>query len=102
LDAAGGRRKPVPDAKLVPPPTKGHVSIARVSHAWYVVCEARELGKKPLRVELLGTPLVLFRAEGGSPAALLDRCPHRNAPKAMIFFPSATLKMVPGPRPLRQ
>jgi phenylpropionate dioxygenase-like ring-hydroxylating dioxygenase large terminal subunit len=73
----------VPDAKLVPPPTKGHVSIARVSHAWYVVCEARELGKKPLRVELLGTPLVLFRAEEGKPAALLDRCPHRNAPLSL-------------------
>ena len=71
------------DAKLVPPPTKGHLSIARVSHAWYVACESHDLGKKPLRVELLGTPLVLFRAEGGKPAALLDRCPHRNAPLSL-------------------
>lgn len=73
----------MPDAKLVPPPTKGHLSIARVSRAWYVVCESSELGDKPLRRELLGTPLVLFRAEGGKPAALLDRCPHRNAPLSL-------------------
>ncbi|HSU39031.1 MAG TPA: aromatic ring-hydroxylating dioxygenase subunit alpha [Polyangiaceae bacterium] len=73
----------MPEAKLVPPPTKGHASIAKVSHAWYVVCESHELGKKPVPVELLGTPLVLFRADGGKPAALLDRCPHRNAPLSL-------------------
>jgi phenylpropionate dioxygenase-like ring-hydroxylating dioxygenase large terminal subunit len=73
----------VPDAKLVPPPTKGHLSIARLSHAWYVACESSELGAKPLRIELLGTPFVLFRGEGGKPAALLDRCPHRNAPLSL-------------------
>lgn len=27
-----------------------------------------------------GTPLVLFRGASGTPAALEDRCPHRNAP----------------------
>jgi phenylpropionate dioxygenase-like ring-hydroxylating dioxygenase large terminal subunit len=47
------------------------------------VCESRELGQTPLRVELLGTPLVLFRTSGGKPAALLDRCPHRNAPLSL-------------------
>jgi phenylpropionate dioxygenase-like ring-hydroxylating dioxygenase large terminal subunit len=73
----------VTDAKLVPPPTKGHRSIARVSHAWYVVAESRELGVRPVRVELLGTPLVLFRDAAGKPAALLDRCPHRNAPLSL-------------------
>jgi phenylpropionate dioxygenase-like ring-hydroxylating dioxygenase large terminal subunit len=71
------------DARLVPPPTKGHLSIARLSHAWYVACEARELRDGPLRVELLGTPFVLFRGEGGKPAALLDRCPHRNVPLSL-------------------
>ena len=29
---------------------------------------------------LLGTPLVLFRGSDGAPAALLDRCAHRNVP----------------------
>jgi phenylpropionate dioxygenase-like ring-hydroxylating dioxygenase large terminal subunit len=42
-------------------------------------------------VELLGTPFVLFRGEGGKPAALLDRCPHRNAPLSLG-------RVVPGGR----
>ena len=73
----------LPEAKLVPPPTKGHLSIARLSRAWYVACEARELRSAPIRREVLGTPLVLFRGEGGRAAALLDRCPHRNAPLSL-------------------
>ncbi|HTQ05170.1 MAG TPA: aromatic ring-hydroxylating dioxygenase subunit alpha [Polyangiaceae bacterium] len=73
----------MPDARLVPPPTKGHLSIARLARAWYVACESRELRKKPLPVELLGTPYVLFRDASGRAAALLDRCPHRNAPLSL-------------------
>jgi len=76
-------RERLPDARLVPPPTKGHLSIARLSRAWYVACEARKLEKKPLRVELLGTPYVVFRDASGHAAALLDRCPHRNAPLSL-------------------
>jgi phenylpropionate dioxygenase-like ring-hydroxylating dioxygenase large terminal subunit len=29
---------------------------------------------------VLGNPLALFRSSGGKPAAVLDRCPHRNFP----------------------
>lgn len=76
-------RKRLPDARLVPPPTKGHLSITRLARAWYVACEARALRKKPLRVVLLGTPYVLFRDANGRAAALLDRCPHRNAPLSL-------------------
>jgi nitrite reductase/ring-hydroxylating ferredoxin subunit len=32
---------------------------------------------------LFSTPLVVFRAAGGAPAALLDRCPHRNVPLSL-------------------
>ena len=31
-------------------------------------------------MSVLGTPLVLFRGQGGRPAALVDRCAHRNVP----------------------
>ncbi|MEY3014590.1 MAG: hypothetical protein RIT45_3325 [Pseudomonadota bacterium] len=58
----------------------GRMSVARVTRAWYVLCESRELRAKPLRRTLYGWPLVLFRAEGGLPVTLLDRCPHRNVP----------------------
>lgn len=46
---------------------------------WYVACLSSELSPaRPLRRTILGTPLALFRQEDGSPAALLDRCLHRN------------------------
>ncbi|HEY6555750.1 MAG TPA: aromatic ring-hydroxylating dioxygenase subunit alpha [Polyangiaceae bacterium] len=66
--------------RLVPPPTKGHVSVARLSSFWYVACRSRELSRAPLARTLLGVPLVLFRDAQGRPATLLDRCPHRNVP----------------------
>jgi phenylpropionate dioxygenase-like ring-hydroxylating dioxygenase large terminal subunit len=69
--------------KLVPPTTKPHVSVARLSRAWYVACQSHELGKRPIHRTVLGVPLVLFRTEAERPAALLDRCPHRNAPLSL-------------------
>jgi phenylpropionate dioxygenase-like ring-hydroxylating dioxygenase large terminal subunit len=68
------------EAHLAPPATKGHLSVARLASYWYFACRSRELGKRPLARTVLGVPLVIYRGEGGKPAALLDRCPHRNAP----------------------
>lgn len=72
-----------PEAKLVPPPTKGHTSVARVMDDWYVVCRGSDLRRQPRAATLLGVPMVLYRGEDGQPAALLDRCPHRNVPLSM-------------------
>ena len=47
---------------------------------WYIAALSTELKKKPIRVVLWDTPLVLFRDEKGIAHALLDRCPHRNVP----------------------
>jgi len=69
--------------KLIPPETKGHVSVARLGRFWYVACRSEELGAQPLARSVVGVPLVLFRAEGGQAAALLDRCPHRNVPLSL-------------------
>lgn len=69
-----------PSSQLVPPPTKGHASVVRLPREWYVACTSSELGKAPLSRTVLGIPLVLFRDAEGRAAALLDRCPHRNAP----------------------
>ncbi len=71
------------EPRLHPPPTKGHISVARLGDFWYVALKARELGKKPVQRTILGTPLVLFRDKDGSAAALLDRCPHRNVPLSL-------------------
>src|SRR5262245_61859123 len=60
---------------------------------------------------VLGVPLVLFRDRIGAPAALLDRCPHRNVPLSLgsvrdgeltcryhgwRFDCAGTLKAIPG------
>ena len=68
------------DERLSPPPTKGHVSVARLDEWWYVACLSDELGRTPLARTILGTPIVLFRNRNGVAGALLDRCPHRNVP----------------------
>lgn len=72
-----------PEPKLVPPATKGHVSVARLARHWYVVCRSRDLGHSPIARTVLGVPVVLFRERTGTPAALLDRCPHRNVPLSL-------------------
>jgi phenylpropionate dioxygenase-like ring-hydroxylating dioxygenase large terminal subunit len=66
--------------RMRPPETRGHTSVAYVPDDWYVACESGALADEPLASTLMGIPLVLFRGRGGRPAALLDRCPHRNVP----------------------
>jgi phenylpropionate dioxygenase-like ring-hydroxylating dioxygenase large terminal subunit len=53
---------------------------AHLESYWYVACLGRQLRRRPLARTVLGQHLVLFRDATGKPAALLDRCPHRNAP----------------------
>lgn len=69
-----------PPSRLTPPQGKGHTSVARVADDWYIACESDALADRPLAVTVLGTPLVLFRNAARKPAALLDRCAHRNVP----------------------
>jgi len=70
------------EPRLAPPPGTGQSSAARVPDDWYVACRATQLGPKPLPLTVMGLPLVFFRDGAGQPAALLDRCPHRNVPLA--------------------
>jgi phenylpropionate dioxygenase-like ring-hydroxylating dioxygenase large terminal subunit len=71
----------VNDRSELNPPSKTHVSVARVLDAWYVLCASAELrAGGVLARRLMGQRLVLFRGRDGRPGALLDRCPHRNVP----------------------
>jgi phenylpropionate dioxygenase-like ring-hydroxylating dioxygenase large terminal subunit len=70
----------------------GFSSVVRLPHSWFILCTSRELGREPLARKLQGTPLVLFRAEDGKPAALVDRCPHRNVPLSMGRVVEGTLQ----------
>ncbi|MEN9774380.1 MAG: hypothetical protein RL322_1450 [Pseudomonadota bacterium] len=51
-----------------------------VRNAWYVAAWSHELKDAPLARRILDTPVVLYRQSDGTPAALLDRCPHRQLP----------------------
>ena len=51
---------------------------------WYVACLTSELGgRRPVARTVMGTPLCLFRDGDGRPAAMVDRCPHRNVPLSL-------------------
>lgn len=53
----------------------------RLPQYWYVACLTDDLrGKQPLARSVVGVRMALFRDEDGRAAAVVDRCPHRNAP----------------------
>lgn len=52
-------------------------------NAWYMAGWAHEVGEAGLTREILGQPLLVYRLTDGSPAAILDRCPHRFAPLSL-------------------
>jgi phenylpropionate dioxygenase-like ring-hydroxylating dioxygenase large terminal subunit len=51
-----------------------------LKNCWYVGAFADELSEKPLARTLVGEPIVMFRLQDGSVAALADRCCHRGLP----------------------
>ena len=61
----------------------GNYSVAFPKRWWYPVCRSSSLRRRPRAVTLMDRPLALFRATSGRPAALLDRCAHRNAPLSL-------------------
>ncbi len=51
---------------------------------WYPVCRSGELRRgRPLGITAFGEHLALFRDRTGTPAAVTDRCPHRNVPLSL-------------------
>ncbi len=55
-----------------------------VLNPWMIACRSRELrADAPYATTIEGRHLVLFRDGHGAPAALDDRCAHRNTPLSM-------------------
>jgi phenylpropionate dioxygenase-like ring-hydroxylating dioxygenase large terminal subunit len=54
-----------------------------LKNAWYMAGWSLEVGQGLLRRRLCDNPVVLYRLENGSVAALEDRCPHRFAPLSL-------------------
>jgi phenylpropionate dioxygenase-like ring-hydroxylating dioxygenase large terminal subunit len=55
-------------------------SFPPLEHHWFIACQSRELRGRPIRRQLLGAPVVLFRDTAGTAFALRDFCPHRSVP----------------------
>lgn len=49
-------------------------------NCWWVATSSDKVGREPLALRILEKPVVLYRKQDGSVAALDDRCPHRWAP----------------------
>jgi vanillate O-demethylase monooxygenase subunit len=63
---------------------KQMVSGTYLHNAWYVAAWSDDLAEgKLLARTIMKEPVVLYRKQDGSPAALHDRCPHRFAPLSM-------------------
>jgi len=74
----------LPNAAPLPSPSKTtFATVVRLKDCWFIACTSAELKNRPLARMIQGTPLVLFRAESGRAAALVDRCPHRNVPLSL-------------------
>lgn len=55
-------------------------------NCWWVAATSEEVGRQPLGRWLLDRPVVLYRTEAGTVAALDDRCLHRWAPLSKGFL----------------
>ncbi|MDG2049938.1 MAG: aromatic ring-hydroxylating dioxygenase subunit alpha [Myxococcota bacterium] len=67
------------EARMKPPESKGHLSVAQVKKGWHVACRSDQLEGNPIARTILGWPLAFYREPGGGGVgAVLDRCPHRN------------------------
>ena len=53
--------------------------MTRICNAWYVVALPDEIDAGPIGRKVVDIPLVVYWQPDGSPAALLDICPHRFA-----------------------
>lgn len=54
-----------------------------LKHCWYMAGWASELGVAGFAREICGRRIYVYRLQDGSPAAILDRCPHRFAPLSL-------------------
>ena len=52
-------------------------------NTWYVAAQSHEITDDVLGRTICGDPIVLFRKQDGTPAALQDRCCHRHLPLSL-------------------
>jgi vanillate O-demethylase monooxygenase subunit len=52
-------------------------------NVWYMAGWSEEVGDHGLARRIIGRPVFVYRLTDGTPAAVLDRCPHRFAPLSL-------------------
>ncbi len=45
---------------------------------WYAILESHRVKRRPVGIQRMGEPLVLYRRTDGNLVCMLDRCPHRG------------------------
>ena len=55
-----------------------------IRNAWYVAAWSKEIGRSLFKRRILGEPVVLYRKQDGTAAALLDRCAHKLVPLSTV------------------
>ena len=68
--------------------TNTHPALRR---CWHPVARSNEVSSNPIRVLLLGQPLVLYRIKGAV-VCFADRCPHRRTPLSLGSCDGETLQ----------
>lgn len=63
--------------------TSGRRPVCFPKDWWWPACRSRELSRRPRSITLMDRPVALFRDGGGVARAIVDRCPHRNAPLSL-------------------
>lgn len=54
-----------------------------LKNRWYVAAFSEEITRQPMERTILGTPVVFYRTEDGTPIAMYGLCPHRYFPLAL-------------------
>jgi len=54
-----------------------------VRNQWYVIAWARDVGPEPYSRTVCNEPILIYRRQDGSIAAMRDACPHRLLPLSM-------------------
>jgi phenylpropionate dioxygenase-like ring-hydroxylating dioxygenase large terminal subunit len=68
------------DSEAVP---CGEEVMRALARCWQPVALVEDLEQGPQRAVLLGRTLAVFLTDGGAPAVIADRCPHRGASLSM-------------------
>ena len=73
----------VKQPKLTQRKTEENKKVMNLAASWYIAMLSKDLGKKPIAIELFGGPLVAWRDQKGHPVIMEPYCSHLGASLAI-------------------